>query len=65
MSGKQKNEVGRPLLSEEEKRKSRLTIGMTNAEHARFTGFARNNGLKLAELFRIATNEFIKRREQG
>ncbi|ANA41737.1 hypothetical protein A2G06_16475 (plasmid) [Geobacter anodireducens] len=65
MSEKEKKEPGRPPLPEEEKRTTRLTIGMTDDEHARFTDFARKHGMKLAELFRMATKDFIKRVEKG
>ncbi len=65
MSAKQKKEPGRPILPEEEKRTTRLSIGMTDGEYNLFSDFSRKHNLKLAELFRIAAKEFIKRVEKG
>lgn len=65
MSAKPKKEPGRPNLPEEEKRTTRLSIGMTDDEYNLFSNFARKHHLKLAELFRTAAKELIKRVEKG
>lgn len=64
MSARQKKEPGRPTLPEDEKKTTRLSVGMTDDEYLKFSNFAQKHGMKVAELFRMATKEFIKRVER-
>lgn len=65
MFAKQKKAAGRPMMPEEEKRTSRISVGFTEDEHSKFIQFAQKQGWSIAELLRNATKDFIKRQEKG
>lgn len=65
MPAKQKKTAGRPMIPEEEKRTSRMSVGLTEDEHTKFILFAQKQGWSIAELLRNATKDFIKRQEKG
>jgi hypothetical protein len=53
---------GRPRITPEELKTCRISVGMTKNQHEKYAAFAKIYDIPVAELIRIATDEFIKTR---